>query len=134
VTLRLMPFTPYAARRRLSSCDVSKFRILRFSRRACWRRVIRLRGVSKGKRSRRPSGHPAKVAVRRERDGSGRSSAAAGPGGIARRILREALDLTGALDAEVWGSTLLGAFWCQRGTLPLEEAASDEYSLVSAIL
>jgi hypothetical protein len=86
--------------------------------------------VSKGKRSRRPSGHPAKVAVRRERDASRRSSVAAGPDGIARRIVREALDLTGALDAELWGSTLLGVFWSQRGTLPLEDATSDEYSLV----
>jgi hypothetical protein len=68
--------------------------------------------------------------VRRERDASRRSSVAAGPDGIARRIVREALDLTGAPDAELWGSKLLGVFWGQRGTLPLAEPTSDEYSLV----
>jgi hypothetical protein len=86
--------------------------------------------VSKGKRTRRPGGHPAKVAVRRERDAARRSGVPAGPDGFARRIVRQAGELTDALDAEVWASTLLGVFWDQRYTLPLEEAASGDPSLI----
>ena len=86
--------------------------------------------MSKGKRNRRPGGHPAKVAVRRERDAARRSGAAAGPDSVARRIMREAQELTGALDAELWASHLLGVFWDQRYTLPLEEAASGDHSLI----
>jgi hypothetical protein len=86
--------------------------------------------VSKGKRNRRPGGHPAKVTARREREAAKRSSAAAGPDGVARRIVREASGLTGALDAELWASHLLGVFWDQRYTLPLEQAASPDYSLI----
>jgi hypothetical protein len=86
---------------------------------------------SKGKRNRRPSGHPAaKVTVRRERDAARRSGAPTGPESVARRIIREAHELTSALDAELWASQLLGVFWNQRYTLPLEEAASPEYSLI----
>jgi hypothetical protein len=86
--------------------------------------------VSKGKRNRRPGGHPAKVAVRRERDADRRSGAPAGPESVARRIVHEAHELTSALDAELWASQLLGVFWNQRYTLPLEEAASPDYSLI----
>jgi hypothetical protein len=86
--------------------------------------------VSKGKRNRRPRGHPAKVAVRRERDAARRSGAPAGPESVARRIVREAHELTSALDAELWASQLLGVFWNQRYTLPLEEAASPDYGLI----
>jgi hypothetical protein len=86
--------------------------------------------VSKGKRSRRPSGHPAKVAVRRERDAARRSGLPAGPDSVARRIVRETLELTSALDAELWASHLLGVFWDRRYTLPLEEAASGDHSLI----
>ncbi len=86
--------------------------------------------MSKGKRARRPAGHPAKVAVRRERDAARRSGVPAGPDGFARRIARQASELTDALDAEVWASTLLGVFWDQRYTLPLEEAASGDHSLI----
>ncbi len=85
--------------------------------------------MSKGKRSRRPSGHPAKVAVRREREAAG-AGAPAGPESVARRIVHEAQELTSALDAELWASHLLGVFWDQRYTLPLEEAASPDYSLI----
>ena len=91
---------------------------------------IRLASVSKGKRARRPGGHPAKVAARREREVARRSSAAVGPDGVARRIVREALELTSALDAELWASHLLGVFWDQRYMLPLTEAASPDYSLI----
>ena len=86
--------------------------------------------MSKGKRTRRPGGHPAKVAVRRERDAARRSGAPAGPDGVARRIVRQAQELTSALDAELWASHLLGVFWDQRYTLPLEEASSPDYSLI----
>lgn len=80
------------------------------------RRRLGYATVSKGKRSRRPRGHPAKVAVRRERDAARRSGTPQGPDGVARRIVREALELTSALDAELWASYLLGVFWDQRYT------------------
>jgi hypothetical protein len=83
--------------------------------------------VSK-KRTRRPGGHPAKVAVRREREAARRSSAGTTPTAIARRIVRQAEGLTGALDAELWASELLGAFWNQRTNLPLNE--SSDYALI----
>ena len=86
--------------------------------------------VSKGKRTRRPGGHPAKIAVRREREAARRSSAAIGPDAVARRIVLEAAALTSALDAELWASHLLGVFWDQRYTLPLAEAASLDYTLI----
>jgi hypothetical protein len=41
---------------------------------------------------------------------------------MARTIAREAEALTGALEAEVWASTLLGVFWDQRPTLALDES------------
>jgi hypothetical protein len=44
--------------------------------------------------------------------------------------VREALDLTGALDAELWACALLGVFWSQRTSVPLEEAVSQDYSIV----
>lgn len=93
-------------------------------------RRLGCRTVSKGKRNRRPGGHPAKVAVRREREAARRSGAPAGPESVARRIVREAHELTSALDAELWASQLLGVFWDRRYTLPLGEAASPDYSLI----
>jgi hypothetical protein len=84
--------------------------------------------VSKGRRNRRPGGHPAKVAHRREREAARRSAAGTTPEAIARRIVREAEGLTGALDAELWASAMLGAFWDQRTNLPLHE--SSEYALI----
>ena len=86
--------------------------------------------MSKGKGNRRPGGHPAKVAVRREREAARRSGAPAGTEAVARRIVREGHELTSALDAELWASQLLGVLWNQRYTLPLEEAASPDYSLI----
>ena len=86
--------------------------------------------MSKGKRNRRPGGHPARVAARRERDAARRSGLAAGPDSVARRIVREAQGLTSALDAEIWASHLLGVFWDQRYTLPIKEAASGDHSLI----
>ena len=44
--------------------------------------------------------------------------------------MHEARELTSPLDAELWASHLLGVFWDQRYTLPLEEAASPDYSLI----
>jgi hypothetical protein len=44
--------------------------------------------------------------------------------------VREVSALTGALDAELWASLLLGVFWYQRYTLPLDQAASPDYSLI----
>ena len=79
--------------------------------------------MSKGRRSRRPGGHPAKVAARREREAARRSAAGTTPAALARRIALEAERLTGALDAELWASRLLGAFWDQRTNLPLRESA-----------
>lgn len=49
---------------------------------------------------------------------------------MSRRIVREAHELTSALDAELWASHLLGVLWNQRYTLPLAEAASPDYSLI----
>lgn len=87
-----------------------------------------LPAVSKGRRNRRPGGHPAKVAVRREREAARRSGGGPGPDAIVRRIIREAEGLTGALDGELWASQLLGTFWDQRGNLPLHE--SRDYAMV----
>jgi hypothetical protein len=84
--------------------------------------------VSNGRRSRRPGGHPAKVAARREREAASGTAAATTPEAIARRIAREAKELTGALDAELWASQLLGAFWDQRTSLALHE--SSDHALI----
>ena len=70
--------------------------------------------------------------MRRAREAARRSGAPAGPESVARRIVHEAYELTSALDAELWASQLLGVFWNQRYTLPLEEAASPDYSLILA--
>jgi hypothetical protein len=80
--------------------------------------------VGKSKRSRRPGGHPAKVAQRRERDGARNAGAIIGPDRIARQIVRDALRLPGPLDAELWGSSLLGSFWDRRYELPVDEFVS----------
>ena len=39
--------------------------------------------------------------------------------------MREALELTDPLDAELWGSSMLGVFWRARDTLSLDEIGSD---------
>ena len=84
--------------------------------------------MSKSRRGRRPGGHPAKVAERRERNTSRDSGRAAGPRKIATSITRQALDLAGPLDAELWGSSLLGVFWTQRHAF-VSNAAGPTYSL-----
>lgn len=84
--------------------------------------------MSKGKRSRRPGGHPAKATARREREAGRRAAVGTTPEAIARRIARDAQELTGALDAELWASRLLGAFWDQRTSLSLYE--SSDYALI----
>ena len=85
--------------------------------------------VSKGKRNRRPGGHPAKAVERRERDAARRSRRTSGLGGLAHRILRETQELRGALDAELWASQLLGVFWSERHSLSLEELVSADDTL-----
>jgi hypothetical protein len=86
--------------------------------------------MSKRRRNRRPNGHPAKVAGRRERDMARRSGHGGELGKLARRIVREADELTAALDAELWVAALLGAMWERRYGLPLVEAASEDMILV----
>jgi hypothetical protein len=81
--------------------------------------------MSKKKTGRRPRGHPANVARRQGRDSRRSGPEAAGPARIARRIVGETSELTDALDAELWGSSLLGALWNQRYELSLEQLGSD---------
>jgi hypothetical protein len=82
--------------------------------------------MGKRRRGRRPQGHPAKIGRRRERDTARRAKRASDPDNPVRRIVDEALDLTGALDAEIWGSSLLGVFWNrQDSSLSLEAAMTD---------
>jgi hypothetical protein len=40
-------------------------------------------------------------------------------------MIREAKEMTGPLDAELWGSSMLGLFWSARDTLSLAEVGSD---------
>jgi len=81
--------------------------------------------MSKRRRSRRPQGHPAKTTRGRARDRDRRSSRTVGPDDLARSIMREALELTGPFDAELWGSSMLGLFWRAHDALPLEEVGSE---------
>jgi hypothetical protein len=82
--------------------------------------------VSSRKPRRRASGHPAKVAARRERSSRPRRAGAGTPQRSARQICREAAALDGALEAELWASALLGVLWRQRFVLPSEEASGDQ--------
>jgi len=66
--------------------------------------------ASKG-RQRRPQGHPAKVAEKRERRGRSGSSPPAQLGRIAREVCRDAARLETAFDAELWASEVLGMWW-----------------------
>ncbi len=71
------------------------------------------------KRTRRPSGHPAKVAERRARE---RDRAQADPlRRAARAACRDAATIETALDAELLASSLLGFWWPS----PLELGAGD---------
>jgi hypothetical protein len=89
---------------------------------------ISLRGVSKGRRNRRPSGHPARVAAGREREARRRSAGGGELAAAARRIVEDAGGVTGPLDAELWASHMLGTMWEQRTDLPLDEY--EDYALV----
>jgi hypothetical protein len=84
--------------------------------------------VSKGRRSRRPGGHPAKVAARRERTAARGSAGSADPAATVRRIVRDAAGTSGPLQAELWASRLLGGFWERRRDLPIGDW--DDYALV----
>ena len=65
--------------------------------------------MASGKGRRRPGGHPAKVAQRRERE---RARSQESPlRRTARAACREAATLQDALDAELWASALLGSWW-----------------------
>jgi hypothetical protein len=81
--------------------------------------------VGRAKSRRRPGGHPAKVAARRERAQARRLDPDDGPESLARLILLDSESLTGALDAELWASRMLGKFWEQRVSLPLSEASDS---------
>lgn len=83
--------------------------------------------MSKSRRKRRPGGHPAKVAKRRERDAARRSWAPISTDELARRLARHALKLSEALQAEVWGSSVLGAIWVRRNQVVLDEASRDPH-------
>lgn len=91
--------------------------------------ALALVSVSKGKR-RRPSGHPAKVAARRERAASRLSNSNPRERAV-RRIWREAGELSSPLEAEVWASAILGTFWANRYALPAAEL--DDWALVYGI-
>lgn len=95
-----------------------------FARTPSWR-GRRLADISKRRRDRRPGGHPAKVAQRRERDARRGSRRPIGTEELARRLVRQALGLHDALEAEIWGSNLLGAIWLRRNELVLEKEAPD---------
>src|SRR3954451_18830325 len=89
-----------------------------------------------GSRSKpRRSGHPAKVAERRERDRARRERPANALHSIATTFVREAAALKDALDAELWASLLLGTLWSRRDLLADEEEADVAVggSLVAAI-
>jgi len=69
--------------------------------------------MASGKRGRRPGGHPAKVAERRERERARRegTSPDAELRRVAAAICRQAAGFETALDAEIWASQLLGSWW-----------------------
>lgn len=79
--------------------------------------------VGKRRHRRRPSGHPAKVAARGARD-SVRQSRRTAEGALdhtARRVCRDASELGGAFEAELWASGLLGTLWKHRFDVPPAE-------------
>ena len=80
--------------------------------------------MSKAKRPRRPSGHPAAIAARRERKGA-RHEAGPDLTALARRIARMAADFTGPLEAELWASDFAGTFWLERVMLGIGDAHAD---------
>ena len=84
--------------------------------------------MSTKKRSHRRGGHPAKLARRRDRNAARSQAAARGPNRLARPIVRDALGLSGPLDAELWGSALMGMLWSRRYALRLENLGSSDYA------
>ncbi len=88
--------------------------------------------MSKRSRNRRPGGHPAKVAKRRERDDARRTRIGIGTDELARRLVRHARRLRGALEAEVWAADVLGAIWLRRNEVVLRRERPD-YRLVMGI-
>ena len=81
--------------------------------------------MSKRRRHRQPQGHPAKIARARGDDDSRRGSRGGASEKLARTMIREAKEITGPLDAELWGSSMLGLFWSAHDKLSLAEAGSD---------
>lgn len=64
-----------------------------------------------GRRRRRPQGHPAKVARRREPTGTRSAERLPDLERIAKAVCDEAAQLPTALDAELWASGILGSWW-----------------------
>jgi hypothetical protein len=86
--------------------------------------------MSRNKR-RRPGGHPAKVAARRERGTAGRprGEGQAVLNRAAQQICRDAATLKAPFEAELWASELLGSFWEQRHSLPAERLGRYDLAL-----
>lgn len=65
------------------------------------------------RKGRRPAGHPAKVAARRERERARqeRSSSLSRARRVIASLCREAANLGSAFEAELWASRLLGVWW-----------------------
>lgn len=79
--------------------------------------------MASGKRRRRPGGHPAKVAQRRERerDRHLKRSRDAGLRRTVRVMCQEAAELETAFEAEYWASGLLGSWWRMRTALDRDD-------------
>jgi hypothetical protein len=77
------------------------------------------------RKSRRPPGHPAKVAARRERERARRerSSSLVHAQRVIASLCREAAGLGSAFEAELWASHLLGLWW--PPPLGADNAASE---------
>jgi hypothetical protein len=84
--------------------------------------------MGNGRRNRRPGGHPARAAARREREAARRLAGKDQTAAVARRLVRDAAGCEGPLDAELWASHMLGTMWEQRTGLPLDEA--EDYALI----
>ncbi len=67
------------------------------------------------------------MAARREREANRRATADSGPDAIARRIARQAQNLSDPLEAELWASHLLGSFWEQRPMLDLDQVSDSAW-------
>lgn len=67
--------------------------------------------MASSRRQRRPQGHPAKVAERRDRRGGARSSPQAELRRLALMACRDAAAIETAFEAELWASEVLGMWW-----------------------